>query len=217
MLSLPFGGPTYIPRRTEKPHRRAENAGRAGSRLLGIGELEPTFEQRPAKRFARTHELVKTFFRGTWKTVLILYAVVNIAGVPDDLEDLRDYMLPLGAYGGKIVGGVVLLLVVLSLLPPEARRWLWVRTPWGHDALPEDESTDALPAPAPQPRMRLRSSTIDRRFGAVSDVVFATEGATDRFIQGTPEKTPRAARFITTWMDGKLNVLAEVIDRYDRP
>ncbi|HEX8066729.1 MAG TPA: hypothetical protein VF520_09410 [Thermoleophilaceae bacterium] len=116
-----------------------------GSRLSAIGELEPTSEQSPAQRFPRTREAVKTFIRGIWKTGLVLYAIVNIAGVPDNLENLRDYLLPLGAYGGKIVGGLVLVLVVLSLLPTEAHRWLWAWLPGGRAAPPRTRVRRAAP------------------------------------------------------------------------
>ncbi len=59
--------------------------------------------------------------------MLIAYAVLNIAGIPDNADALRDYLLPLGAYVGRIVGIAVLVAVLLSLVPAKARAWLWAR------------------------------------------------------------------------------------------
>jgi hypothetical protein len=70
---------------------------------------------------------IKILFQGAWKTVLIAYAVLNIAGIPDNADALRDYLLPLGAYVGRIVGIAVLVAVLLSLVPAKARAWLWAR------------------------------------------------------------------------------------------
>jgi len=86
--------------------------------------------------------VARTIARVGWKVVLTIYAILNIAGLPDNAQDLRAFVLPLGPHVGRIVGIAILVGIVLSLVPVKSRRWLWSRRPGKRGALPAAERAE---------------------------------------------------------------------------